>query len=251
MDIRACERHGIPLFESTPQWLQKAAVSGEKEAQLQLSVYYNASRYWGVLHRSSDSSAFFWQKRAWTRYLNPRSVSYPHEFYYTYPEDSLTADQQYILALDYDLKLRSEAQKMHFKAADRLNEEEFLKLKGMVEESRVDLAQKGRRRRKQERLSIILAFYFIRICRKRLWTGFGSLRNWAMNRHGKFCFGERNRRKTPQNQEFLEKYSVKKLREKNLFPLELDQAQNPEFLGLCKLAKGRRSGGKIFCSGRI
>ena len=105
-----------------------------------MSVYYNESSihfcHRGVLHGSSDSSAFFWQKRAWTRYLTPRSVSYPHEFDYVYPEDSLTADQQYIIALDYDLKMRSEAQKMHSGAADCLNEEEYLKLKGIVERNR-------------------------------------------------------------------------------------------------------------------
>ena len=98
---------GFPCPRVNLSGSQKAAVSGEKEAQLQLSVYYNVSsihfRYRGVLHGSSDSSAYFWQKRAWTRYLTPRSVSYPHEFDYVYPEDSLTADQQYIIALDLSL----------------------------------------------------------------------------------------------------------------------------------------------------
>ena len=87
--------------------------------------------------------AFFWQKRAWTRYLTPRNVSYPHEFDYVYPEDSLTADQEYIIALDYDLKIRSEAQKMHSKTAERLNEEEFLKLKGMAERKRESWLRKA------------------------------------------------------------------------------------------------------------
>ena len=248
MDIRACERHGIPLFESNPQWLQKAAVSGEKEAQLQLSVYYNASRYWGVLHGSSDSSAFFWQKRAWTRYLNPRSVSYPHEFYYTYPEDSLTADQQYILALDYDLKLRSEAQKMHSKAADRLNEEEFLKLKGIVEENRetwLRKAAEGGSREAQYYLGVLLYSDLqeeaLDWFRKSQELGYEPARKVLLRRAEQ----EKN---TPKPGIFGKIFS-KKASEKNLFPLELDQAQNPEFLGLCRLAKEGDLEAKFFAAG--
>ena len=121
MDIRAFKGYGIPLSEREAQWFQKAAASGEKEAQLQLSVYYNNIsvhfRYVEVRHGTLDGSALFWKERAWTRYLTPRNVSYPQEFNYFYPEDSLTADQEYIIAVDYDLKIRSEAQKMHSKAA--------------------------------------------------------------------------------------------------------------------------------------
>ena len=201
-----------------------------------------------MLHGSSDSSAFFWQKRAWTRYLNPRSVSYPHEFYYTYPEDSLTADQQYILALDYDLKLRSEAQKMHFKAADRLNEEEFLKLKGIVEENRetwLRKAAEGGSREAQYYLGVLLYSDLqeeaLDWFRKSQELGYEPARKVLLRRAEQ----EKN---TPKPGIFGKIFS-KKASEKNLFPLELDQAQNPEFLGLCKLAKEGDLEAKFFAAG--
>lgn len=249
MDIRACKRHGIPLSESEPQWIQKAAVSGEKEAQLQLSVYYNVSsihfRYRGVLHGSSDSSAYFWQKRAWTRYLTPRSVSYPHEFDYVYPEDSLTADQQYIIALDYDLKMRSEAQKMHSGAADCLNEEEYLKLKGIVERNREIWLRKAAEHGSKE------AQYYLGVLlysdsqeealewfRKSQELSYEPARKVLLRRAGQ----EKN---TPKLGIFGKIFS-KKASEKSEIPLELDQAQNPGFLGFSRLAKEGELEAKLF-----
>ena len=246
MDIRACEKHGIPLFESTPQWLQKAAVSGEKEAQLQLSVYYNASsirfRYRGVLHGSSDSSVFFWQKRAWTRYLTPRSVSYPHEFYYSYPEDSLTADQEYIIAVDYDLRIRSEAQKMHSKAADCLNEEEFIKLKGMAERSRETWLRKAAEHGSKEAqyyLGILL--YSVSQEEGLDWLNKSQTQGYEPAK----TVLSRRAESIPKPGLF-EKIFSKKFSEKSEIPLELDQAQNPEFLGFSRLAKEGELEAKLF-----
>ena len=232
MDIRACKRHGIPLFESELQWLQKAAVSGEKEAQLKMSVYYNESSihfcHRGVLHGSSDSSAFFWQKRAWTRYLTPRNVSYPPEFNRIYEEDSLTADQQYIIALDYDLKIRSEAQKMHSEAADRLNEEEFLKLKGIVERNRESWLRKAAEHGSKEAqyyLGILL--YPVSQEEGLDWLDKSQARR-DMSQRKRSCL-EGEQEKISQKQDFLEKCSIKKLQRKIYFHWELIRYRSGNF----------------------
>ena len=249
MDIRACKRHGIPLFESELQWLQKVAVRGEKEAQLKMSVYYNESSihfcHRGVLHGSSDSSAFFWQKRAWTRYLTPRNVSYPHEFDYVYPEDSLTADQQYVIALDYGLKIRSEAQKMHSKAADRLNEEEFLKLKGMAERNRESWLRKAAEHGSKEAqyyLGILL--YSVSQEEGLDWLDKSQAQGYEP---AKTVLSRRaEQEKNIPKAGFLEKMFHKKSSEKNILPLEIDPVKKPEFLGLCRLAEEGDLEAKLF-----
>ena len=249
MDIRACKRHGIPLFESELQWLQKAAVSGEKEAQLKMSVYYNERSihfcHRGVLHGSSDSSAFFWQKRAWTRYLTPRSVSYPPEFNHTFEEDSLTVDQQYIIALDYDLKIRSEAQKMHSKTAERLNEEEFLKLKGMAERNRESWLRKAAEHGSKEAqyyLGILL--YSISQEEGLDWLDKSQAQGYepAKTVLSRRAEQEANLPKAG----FLGKMFHKKSLEKNILPLGIDPVQEPEFLGLCRLAEEGDLEAKLF-----
>lgn len=249
MDIRACKRHGIPLFESELQWLQKAAVSGEKEAQLKMSVYYNESSihfcHRGVLHGSSDSSAFFWQKRAWTRYLTPRSVSYPHEFEYVYPEDSLTADQEYIIALDYDLKIRSEVQKMHSEAADRLNEEEFLKLKGIVERNRESWLRKAAEHgSKEAQYDLGILLYSVSQEEGLDWLDKSQAQGYEP---AKTVLSRRAEQETNLPKAgFLGKMFHKKTSEKNILPLGIDPVQEPEFLGLCRLAEEGDLEAKLF-----
>lgn len=249
MDIRACKRHGIPLFESELQWLQKAAVSGEKEAQLKMSVYYNESSihfcHRGVLHGSSDSSAFFWQKRAWTRYLTPRNVSYPPEFNRIYEEDSLTADQQYIIALDYDLKIRSEAQKMHSKTAERLNEEEFLKLKGMAERNRESWLRKAAEHgSKEAQYDLGILLYSISQEEGLDWLDKSQAQGYepAKTVLSRRAEQEANLPKAG----FLGKMFHKKSLEKNILPLGIDPVQEPEFLGLCRLAEEGDLEAKLF-----
>ena len=57
--------------------------------------------------------------------------------------------------------MRSGAQKMHSKKADRLNEEELLKLKGIAERNRESWLRTGQNMEAIERLSVILASYSI------------------------------------------------------------------------------------------
>ena len=246
MDIRACKRHGIPSSEREAQWFQKAAASGEKEAQLQLSVYYNNIsahfRYGEVRHGTLDGSALFWKERAWTRYLTPRNVSYPQEFNYFYPEDSLTADQEYIIAVDYDLKIRSEAQKMHSKAADRLNEEEFIKLKGMAERSRETWLRKAAEHGSKEAqyyLGILL--YSVSQEEGLDWLNKSQTQGYEPAK----TVLSRRAESIPKPGLF-EKIFSKKFSEKSEIPLELDQAQNPEFLGFSRLAKEGELEAKLF-----
>ncbi|SCG89910.1 bacterial surface protein 26-residue repeat [uncultured Clostridium sp.] len=249
MDIRACKRHGIPLFESELQWLQKAAVSGEKEAQLKMSVYYNESSihfcHRGVLHGSSDSSAFFWQKRAWTRYLTPRNVSYPPEFNRIYEEDSLTADQQYIIALDYDLKIRSEAQKMHSEAADRLNEEEFLKLKGIVERNRESWLRKAAEHgSKEAQYDLGILLYPVSQEEGLDWLDKSQAQGYEL---AKTVLSRRAEQEANLPKAgFLGKMFRKKTSEKNILPLEINPVQEPEFLGLCRLVEEGDLEAKLF-----
>lgn len=249
MDICACKRHGIPLFESELQWLQKVAVSGEKEAQLKMSVYYNESSihfcHRGVLHGSSDSSAFFWQKRAWTRYLTPRNVSYPPEFNRIYEEDSLTADQQYIIVLDYDLKIRSEAQKMRSKAADRLNEEEFLKLKGMAERNRESWLRKAAEHgSKEAQYDLGILLYSVSQEEGLDWLDKSQAQGYEP---AKTVLSRRaEQEKNIPKAGFLEKMFHKKSSEKNILPLEIDPVKKPEFLGLCRLAEEGDLEAKLF-----
>ncbi len=246
MDIRACKRHGIPSSEREAQWFQKAAASGEKEAQLQLSVYYNNIsvhfRYGEVRHGTLDGSALFWKERAWTRYLTPRNVSYPQEFNYFYPEDSLTADQEYIIAVDYDLRIRSEAQKMHSKAADCLNEEEFIKLKGMAERSRETWLRKAAEHGSKEAqyyLGILL--YSVSQEEGLDWLNKSQTQGYEPAK----TVLSRRAESIPKPGLF-EKIFSKKFSEKSEIPLELDQAQNPEFLGFSRLAKEGELEAKLF-----
>lgn len=246
MDIRACKRHGIPSSEREAQWFQKAAASGEKEAQLQLSVYYNNIsvhfRYGEVRHGTLDGSALFWKERAWTRYLTPRNVSYPQEFNYFYPEDSLTADQEYIIAVDYDLRIRSEAQKMHSKAADCLNEEEFIKLKGMAERSRETWLRKAAEHGSKEAqyyLGILL--YSVSQEEGLDWLNKSQTQGYEPAK----TVLSRRAESIPKPGLF-EKIFSKKASEKSEIPLELDQAQNPEFLGFSRLAKEGELEAKLF-----
>ena len=249
MDIRSSKRIGIPLSERESQWLQKTAASGEKEAQLQLSVYYNNRsihvRCGEVHYETLDGLAFFWQKRAWTRYLTPRNVSYPHEFDYVYPEDSLTADQEYIIALDYDLKIRSEAQKMHSKAADRLNEEEFLKLKGIVERNRESWLRKAAEHGSKEAqyyLGILL--YSVSQEEGLDWLDKSQAQGYEP---AKTVLSRRaEQEKNISKAGFLEKMFHKKSSEKNILPLEIDPVKKPEFLGLCRLAEEGDLEAKLF-----
>ncbi len=246
MDIRACKRHGIPSSEREAQWFQKAAASGEKEAQLQLSVYYNNIsvhfRYGEVRHGTLDGSALFWKERAWTRYLTPRNVSYPQEFNYFYPEDSLTADQEYIIAVDYDLRIRSEAQKMHSKAADCLNEEEFIKLKGMAERSRETWLRKAAEHGSKEAqyyLGILL--YSVSQEEGLDWLNKSQTQGYEPAK----TVLSRRAESIPKPGLF-EKIFSKKFSEKSEIPLELDQAQNPGFLGFSRLAKEGELEAKLF-----
>lgn len=246
MDIRACKRHGIPSSEREAQWFQKAAASGEKEAQLQLSVYYNNIsvhfRYGEVRHGTLDGSALFWKERAWTRYLTPRNVSYPQEFNYFYPEDSLTADQEYIIAVDYDLRIRSEAQKMHSKAADCLNEEEFIKLKGMAERSRETWLRKAAEHGSKEAqyyLGILL--YSVSQEEGLDWLNKSQTQGYEPAK----TVLSRRAESIPKPGLF-EKIFSKKFSEKSEIPLELEQAQNPEFLGFSRLAKEGELEAKLF-----
>lgn len=249
MDIRAFKGYGIPLSEREAQWFQKAAASGEKEAQLQLSVYYNNRsihvRCGEVHYGTLDGLAFFWQKRAWTRYLTPRNVSYPHEFDYVYPEDSLTADQQYIIALDYGLKIRSEAQKMHSKAADRLNEEEFLKLKGMAERNRESWLRKAAEHgSKEAQYYLGILFYSVSQEEGLDWLDKSQTQGYEP---AKMVLSRRaEQEKNIPKAGFLGKVFHKKTSEKNIPPLEIDPVQEPEFLGLCRLAEEGNLEAKLF-----
>ena len=211
-----------------------------------MSVYYNESSihfcHRGVLHGSSDSSAFFWQKRAWIRYLTPRNVSYPHEFDYIYPEDSLTADQQYIIALDYDLKIRSEAQKMHSKAAERLNEEEFLKLKGMAERNRESWLRKAAEHGSKEAQYYLGSLLYSVSQEEGLdWLNKSQTQGYEPAK----TVLSRRAESIPKPGLF-EKIFSKKISEKSEIPLELEQAQNPEFLGFSRLAKEGELEAKLF-----
>ena len=246
MDIRACKRHGIPSSEREAQWFQKAAASGEKEAQLQLSVYYNNIsvhfRYGEVRHGTLDGSALFWKERAWTRYLTPRNVSYPQEFNYFYPEDSLTADQEYIIAVDYDLRIRSEAQKMHSKAADCLNEEEFIKLKGMAERSRETWLRKAAEHgSKEAQYYIGILLYSVSQEEGLDWLNKSQTQGYEPAK----TVLSRRAESIPKPGLF-EKIFSKKFSEKSEIPLELEQAQNPEFLGFSRLAKEGELEAKLF-----
>lgn len=246
MDIRACKRHGIPSSEREAQWFQKAAASGEKEAQLQLSVYYNNIsvhfRYGEVRHGTLDGSALFWKERAWTRYLTPRNVSYPQEFNYFYPEDSLTADQEYIIAVDYDLRIRSEAQKMHSKAADCLNEEEFIKLKGMAERSRETWLRKAAEHGSKE-AQYYLGILLYSVSQE---EGLDWLNKSQMQGYEPAKTVLSRRAESIPKPGLFEKIFSKKFSEKSEIPLELDQAQNPEFLGFSRLAKEGELEAKLF-----
>ena len=246
MDIRAFKGYGIPLSEREAQWFQKAAASGEKEAQLQLSVYYNNIsahfRYGEVRHGTLDGSALFWKERAWTRYLTPRNVSYPQEFNYFYPEDSLTADQEYIIAVDYDLRIRSEAQKMHSKVADCLNEEEFIKLKGMAERSRETWLRKAAEHGSKEAqyyLGILL--YSVSQEEGLDWLNKSQTQGYEP---AKTVLSQRA--ESIPKPGLFEKIFSKKFSEKSEIPLELEQAQNPEFLGFSRLAKEGELEAKLF-----
>ena len=249
MDIRAFKGYGISLSEREAQWFQKVAASGEKDAQLQLSVYYNNRsihvRCGEVHYGTLDGLAFFWQKRAWTRYLTPRSVSYPQEFNYFYPENSLTADQEYIIALDYDLKIRSEAQKMHSEAADRLNEDEFLKLKGIVERNRESWLRKAAEHGSKEAqyyLGILL--YPVSQEEGLDWLDKSQAQGYEPAKTV-LCRRAEQEKNIPKAG-FFEKMFRKKSSEKNILPLEINPVQEPEFLGLCRLAEEGDLEAKLF-----
>ncbi|MDY2898655.1 MAG: hypothetical protein SOT54_11290, partial [Candidatus Limivivens sp.] len=160
-------------------------------------------------------------------------------------EDSLTADQEYIIALDYDLKIRSEAQKMHSKAAERLNEEEFLKLKGMAERNRESWLRKAAEHGSKEAqyyLGILL--YSVSQEEGLDWLDKSQAQGYEP---AKTVLSRRaEQEKNIPKAGFLEKMFHKKSSEKNILLLEIDPVKKPEFLGLCRLAEEGNLEAKLF-----
>ncbi len=176
---------------------------------------------------------------------NSRSVSYPHEFDYVYPEDSLTADQQYIIALDYDLKMRSEAQKMHSGAADCLNEEEYLKLKGIVERNREIWLRKAAEHGSKE-AQYYLGVLLYSDSQEEALEWFRKSQELSYEPARKVLLRRAEQEKNTPKLGIFGKIFSKKASEKSEIPLELDQAQNPEFLGFSRLAKEGELEAKLF-----
>ncbi|MFQ9151314.1 MAG: hypothetical protein ACLR6B_06990 [Blautia sp.] len=71
------------------EYLKEAAASGEKTAQRELCAWYE---------KSSPEEAYYWKKRAETRFLTPLDDGTSSV--------KLRSDQEYRIALDYDLKTR-------------------------------------------------------------------------------------------------------------------------------------------------
>ena len=131
---------------------------------------------------------------------------------------------------------------MHSKAADRLNEEEFIKLKGMAERSRETWLRKAAEHGSKEAqyyLGILL--YSVSQEEGLDWLNKSQTQGYEPAK----TVLSRRAESIPKPGLF-EKIFSKKFSEKSEIPLELDQAQNPEFLGFSRLAKEGDLEAKLF-----
>lgn len=118
------------------EWLSFAAIAGNREAQLQLSEDYREA--------SAKNEACFWLERAKTRFFVPEgAASHRKELDTIYPDARLTADQEYQIALDYDLKIRRAVSKLNPLLKDGLTREEFRYQKKTAEEKRNEWIRKA------------------------------------------------------------------------------------------------------------
>lgn len=131
---------------------------------------------------------------------------------------------------------------MHSKAADCLNEEEFIKLKGMAERSRETWLRKAAEHGSKEAqyyLGILL--YSVSQEEGLDWLNKSQTQGYEPAK----TVLSRRAESIPKPGLF-EKIFSKKFSEKSEIPLELDQAQNPGFLGFSRLAKEGELEAKLF-----
>ena len=134
---------------------------------------------------------------------------------------------------------------MHSKAADCLNEEEFLKLKGMAERNRESWLRKA-----AEHGSKAAQYYFgILLYAVSQEEGLDWLDKSQAQGYepAKTVLSRRaEQEKNLPKAGFLGKMFHKKTSEKNILPLGIDPVQEPEFLGLCRLAEEGDLEAKLF-----
>lgn len=134
---------------------------------------------------------------------------------------------------------------MHSGAADCLNEEEYLKLKGIVERNREIWLRKAAEHGSKE-AQYYLGVLLYSDSQEEALEWFRKSQELSYEPARKVLLRRAEQEKNTPKLGIFGKIFSKKASEKSEIPLELDQAQNPGFLGFSRLAKEGELEAKLF-----